>query len=843
MDQIRSNGIPKNAARSARMLAIGFLVAIAVLGISTFSSLGNDQIFIVMVFSVLALAVLGALAVLALGSGILQIRSSDGDRLVINQIADIAEEGFIAIESSARIAYANATYLRMAAAKNIGEVRPVQRLFPESGDVAEAIYRLSEAAREGRASTEEFRLSKSLEGDRPAWYRVKTVPLADQKLGDLSLWSVADISLERERQENIFQELQQAIDYLDQAPAGFFSLKATGEILYFNATLAGWLGYDLAQFHSGGLRISDLVANDSENLLTQLTGAAGEARVETIDLDFRRRNGQTFPVRILHQVSFDQNGVPGASRSLVLSRVPGSDGDEGRRIAEVRFSRFFNHSPLAIATVTKEGRVLRTNSPFIRLFQSLTDEAGGNHEQASIVKCLLPPDADRLLVKIVEASEGQGDIEPVDFQLAGSTRSARFYVTAAESSGPDEGEAAIVYALDTTEQRALEAQFAQAQKMQAVGELAGGVAHDFNNVLQGIIGYADLLLVNHRPTDPSFNDIMEIKQNANRAAGLVRHLLAFSRRQTLRPSVFQFTEVLSDATALLKRLIGERIDLTFKHGRDLWQVMADPTQFEQVIVNLAMNARDAMPNGGRLSISTRNVSEGEKDTFGDKSIPKADYVLIEVQDSGTGMSPDVLEKIFEPFFTTKEVGKGTGLGLSMVYGFVKQSGGFIFCESKPGGGTTFRILLPRHHEVAVPEGATAEASTPEPAKVVADHTGQGTILLVDDETAVRAFGARALSQRGYKVFEAASGLEALEFLSDPSFSVDLVVSDVVMPEMDGPTLLKEMRAKGIKWPYIFASGYAEDAFSKNLPEGEQFGFLPKPFSLKQLIEAVKAALP
>jgi two-component system cell cycle sensor histidine kinase/response regulator CckA len=465
----------------------------------------------------------------------------------------------------------------------------------------------------------------------------------------------------------------------------------------------------------------------------------------------------------------------------------------------------------------------------------------GENEPLSILKFLLPQDADRLGAKIIEASEGRGDIEPVDFQLAESSRSARFYVTAAESSGPDEGEAAIVYALDTTEQRALEAQFAQAQKMQAVGELAGGVAHDFNNVLQGILGYADLLLVNHRPTDPSFNDIMEIKQNANRAAGLVRHLLAFSRRQTLRPSAFQFTEVLSDATALLKRLIGERIDLTFQHGRDLWPVMADPTQFEQVIVNFAMNARDAMPNGGRLSISTRNVSEGEKDAFGDKSIPKADYVLIEVQDSGTGMPPDVLEKIFEPFFTTKEVGKGTGLGLSMVYGFVKQSGGFIFCESKPGEGTTFRILLPRHLEAAQAEGVVADV--PAPAKVVADHTGQGTILLVDDETAVRAFGARALSQRGYKVIEASSGLEALEFLSDPAFTVDLVVSDVVMPEMDGPTLLKELRAKGIKWPFIFASGYAEDAFSKNLPEGEEFGFLPKPFSLKQLIETVKTALP
>lgn len=843
MDQNRSYGAPKNVARSFRMLGVGILAAMVLLVLSLFSSLGNDQLFVMMVFGLLGLAVLGALSLLAIAGGLLEWKSSDRDRLVVNQIADIADEALVAVDSLSGIVYANAAYLKMAAAKNSGEIRPVQLLFPDGGEVAEAIYRLSSAAREGRMASEEFRLAKGLEGDRPAWYRVKTVPLADQHLSKLSLWSVADISLERERQESIFRELQQAIDYLDQAPAGFFSVNAKGEVLYFNATLAGWLGYDLAQFNSGGLKLSDIVANDGATLLTDFSGNSGETRVETIDLDLRRRNGQTFPVRLLHQMNWDQSGAPSPSRTLALSRIPGSESDDGRRVAEIRFSRFFNHSPLAIATVTRDGTILRTNAPFKRLFQSFNDGSPDLPEEHTIFKFLAAADADRLSAKINEASEGQGDIEPVDFQLAGSTRSARFYVTAAESTGPDEGEAAIVYALDTTEQRALEAQFAQAQKMQAVGELAGGVAHDFNNVLQGILGYADLLLVNHRPTDPSFNDIMEIKHNANRAAALVRHLLAFSRRQTLRPSAFQFTEVLSDATALLKRLLGERIDLTFKHGRDLWPVMADSTQFEQVIVNLAMNARDAMPNGGRLLISTRNLSEGESADLGDKTIPKAEYVMIEVQDSGTGMPPDVLEKIFEPFFTTKEVGKGTGLGLSMVYGFVKQSGGFIFCESTPGDGTTFRILLPRHIEMAEGDQASEHTAPPSAPRVVADHTGQGTILLVDDETAVRAFGARALSQRGYKVIEAASGLEALEFLSDETFTVNLVVSDVVMPEMDGPTLLKEMRAKGLKWPFIFASGYAEDAFRKNLPEGEQFGFLPKPFSLKQLIETVKAALP
>ena len=460
-------------------------------------------------------------------------------------------------------------------------------------------------------------------------------------------------------------------------------------------------------------------------------------------------------------------------------------------------------------------------------------------------------DADRttLDTRIASAVAGKGYQPPMDLQLALDARSARVYVTSVAGTGDEQDgaqeasrDAAIVYVLDTTDQRALEAQFAQAQKMQAVGELAGGIAHDFNNVLQGILGYADLLLGNHRPTDPSFHDIMQIKQNANRAAGLVRHLLAFSRRQTLRPVVVQFTEVLSDLSTLLKRLLGQRIEFDIRHERDLWFVKADPTQFEQVIINLAMNARDAMPHAGKLKISTSNVSADGIRALGDNTIPAADYVMVEITDTGTGIAPDVLDKIFEPFFTTKDVGKGTGLGLSMVYGFVKQSGGFILCDSTLGEGTRFRILLPRHIATAQETANALAEAAPQPKAVAVDLSGQGTVLLVEDEDAVRAFAARALVQRGYKVLEAASGIEALEILGELDGEVDLIVSDVVMPEMDGPTFLREARANGVKARIIFASGYAEEAFSKNLPEGEEFGFLPKPFSLKQLTETVKAAI-
>ena len=306
----------------------------------------------------------------------------------------------------------------------------------------------------------------------------------------------------------------------------------------------------------------------------------------------------------------------------------------------------------------------------------------------------------------------------------------------------------------------------------------------------------DFLLNAHKPTDPSFQDIMQIKQNATRAATLVRQLLAFSRRQTLRPQVLDLGDALSDLTMLLRRLIGEKVKLDLVHGRDLWPVKVDVSQFEQVIVNLAVNARDAMPDGGKLTVRTANVTAEESAELAYKGMPAADYVRIDISDTGTGIPAEIVDKIFEPFFSTKEVGKGTGLGLSTVYGIVKQTGGFIYVDSEAGKGTSFRIFLPRHHpELEVqPDAAAANGAAKEPAaeaKPRADLTGQGTILLVEDEEGLRSLNARGLRSRGYSVIEASNGIEALEALEEKNGAVDLVVSDVVMPEMDGPTLLQD----------------------------------------------------
>jgi two-component system, cell cycle sensor histidine kinase and response regulator CckA len=334
---------------------------------------------------------------------------------------------------------------------------------------------------------------------------------------------------------------------------------------------------------------------------------------------------------------------------------------------------------------------------------------------------------------------------------------------------------------------------------------------------------------------------MNIKQNANRAAGMVRQLLAFSRRQTLQPEVLELGGVISDtAAALLRKLIGETIDLKILSGRDLWLVKADRTQLDQVIINLAVNAKDAMPDGGHLTIAMRNVGEQDTRAFRGQGMSPGEYVEIAVTDTGHGMTPEIMAKIFEPFFSTKDVGKGTGLGLSTVYGIVKQTGGFIFPESAPGEGTTFRIYLPRY----VPTAADTEAagrSTPKKERA-RDLTGSGRVLLVEDEDSVRSFAIRALKRQGYEVIEATSGAEGLEKFQEVGGQVDLVVSDVVMPEMDGPSMLKELRKQTPDIKVIFMSGYPDDAFKRNLDPTEHFAFLAKPFTLPQLAAKVKEEL-
>jgi two-component system cell cycle sensor histidine kinase/response regulator CckA len=393
---------------------------------------------------------------------------------------------------------------------------------------------------------------------------------------------------------------------------------------------------------------------------------------------------------------------------------------------------------------------------------------------------------------------------------------------------------------DATRLKTLEAQFVQSQKMQAIGQLAGGIAHDFNNLLTAISGHCDLLLMRHGREDTDFADLEQIRQNANRAASLVGQLLAFSRKQTLNPEVLDLEDVLADLIHLLNRLMVEKVDLSLAHlgrenNRPLGRIRADKRQIEQVLINLVVNARDAMPDGGDVRIETEAVTLAEDLKRDRATVPAGDYTVIRVIDHGIGIPEHQLRQIFEPFFTTKRIGEGTGLGLSMAYGIMKQSGGFIFVDSVLNEGTTFSLYFP------VFDG-DAESNLPSEPRKVAARKGEGVVLLVEDEASVRAFASRALTLRGYTVLEAASAEEALAKLEDKTLHIDLFVTDVVMPGMDGPAWVRRahLDRPGVK--VVFMSGYADDGLAEDQARVPNSVFLPKPFSLSDLTNTVQGLL-
>ena len=529
------------------------------------------------------------------------------------------------------------------------------------------------------------------------------------------------------------------------------------------------------------------------------------------------------PMRLVH-VPVDADDAHGAGLMLLIDRVEPSQPDS------TNVQALLELLPLGLALVDRDGRFLTMNKAF--------KTAGGiSDEQSAVYPGDLVAKEDKAAVADAVRRNARGPAMSRDLPIRLNAQPGEpVALTVAGLRGL--GDAAVLILLkDNSEEAKLKRQVAQATKMQAVGQLAGGVAHDFNNILTAIIGHCDLMLMRHTPGDSDYDDIQQIKSNSNRAAGLTRQLLAFSRQQTLRPQVLQLPDVVSEVSHLLKRLLGETVQLAVKHGRDLFPVRADPGQLEQVIVNLAVNARDAMAGkgGGTLAIQTYSVRANQVAELGSDILPVADYAALSITDGGTGIAANVLGKVFEPFFTTKEVGKGTGLGLSTVYGIVKQSGGFIFADSKVGEGTCFTIYLPAHE---------AEAKTPKarlPAKPTENELwGTGTILLVEDEHMVRVVTERGLTRHGYKVLSASNGEDALELLRSGEH-VDLLISDVVMPVMDGPTMVRAAREDWPNLPILFMSGYAEEQLRKSI-DIDQVAFLPKPFSMIELAEAVRGVL-
>ncbi|WP_292098440.1 cell cycle histidine kinase CckA [Brevundimonas sp.] len=406
-----------------------------------------------------------------------------------------------------------------------------------------------------------------------------------------------------------------------------------------------------------------------------------------------------------------------------------------------------------------------------------------------------------------------------------------------------EGDRRRIWLFDVSAQKSMELQLSQAQKMQAVGQLAGGVAHDFNNLLTAIQLQLSGLLERHPVGDPSYEGLNEIRQTAIRAADLVRKLLAFSRKSTVRRERLDLGELVGEFAVLLRRLLREDVRLETDYGRDLPVVLADKSQLETAVMNLAVNARDAMrgvvePGAGVVTIRTARLTAEEARLLGWTAAPTAAIALIEVSDSGPGVPPEILDKIFEPFFTTKAVNEGTGMGLATVYGIVEQAGGHINVSNAPQGGAVFRIFLPEAAEAELAETPVVEKA----AKAPRDLSGAGRILFVEDEAAVRGIAARLLRQRGYEVIEAADGEEALLLAEEHAGTIDMMISDVIMPGLDGPALLKKARPYLGDAPVLFISGYAESDFSDLLQDEVGVSFLPKPLDIKTLAERVKQEL-
>ncbi|WP_262695369.1 response regulator [Kordiimonas aquimaris] len=628
--------------------------------------------------------------------------------------------------------------------------------------------------------------------------------LIGKRVGNHLVWQVSrqNDSARLRHEKNMVSGWASTV--FEKLECGIILEDVKGTIHYANKVILDWLdieeGKDLSRVQLKG-QDTKLIVGDRQRI---------DVDVTTIPLQAREQGRQVGQFRFIRRLDQMHGKLVPIEREFLIDPI-------------------FDAAPIAIAVVDEQANVKEYNQP-LKLHPSASQLNAGD----SILDIVVEEDREALFELIKFANDGRPAAIPLDVVYSGQPERVGQVFSA--SIAKENTRYAILYLVDTTQEKSLERQFVQAQKMQAVGQLAGGVAHDFNNLLTAIIGFCDLLLVRHDAGDQSFSDIIQIKQNANRAANLVRQLLAFSRQQTLRPRVLMLTDVLADLSNLIRRLIGETIELKVVHGRDLPSVKVDQGQLEQVIINLAVNARDAMPQGGKLEIRTRLVEADDPliDRY-DVVVP-TDYVLIEVEDNGSGIAKSNLNKIFEPFFTTKEVGQGTGLGLATVYGIVKQTGGFVFVESEVGTGTTFLLLLKAHDRSEVENEDQTVIDVPE-----RDLTGKGTILIVEDEDPVRMFARRALENKGYIVLDADSGEQGLEILNESEAKIDLLITDVVMPNMDGPTLVKTARKTRPELPVIFVSGYAEDMFRKNL-EAEEFQFLPKPFTLKDLAEKVKTIL-
>ena len=663
-----------------------------------------------------------------------------------------------------------------------------------------------------------------LQNTEKKWMAVSNFVEEDESFinGSMLVVVLTEITKYVEETEKINRNYLKLEKFLDKFPLGIFYINNSGIVIGANTTFASML----------------MISKDR---------VIGAAIGDFID-DFNPDIAQQRPTTVMIKPKFSNNFQAILIKSSAHSNYTGQPWivcrTEQKSRTQQDTNKFieqdsFISASVPAAIVTVLGNVVAINPSFANLINEhvVFDKTKIVNHVDNIKEYIIYENGNSDIIsyikKVASSDEQQS---PIEVKLVGENVTALAFVSKISGYTAKNEKLIYVQLVDISSKKKLEEQFIQSQKMQAVGQLAGGIAHDFNNLLTAIIGFCDLLLQKHTPNDHSYAELIQIKQNANRAANLVKQLLAFSRQQNMKPEVLSITDNIADLNALLKRLIGANIDFKIIHGKDIWPVKADNSQLEQVIINLVINARDSMANVENpiLVIKTNNFTAHENfKCVYDTGIP-GDYVLIEVIDNGCGIPDDQIERIFDPFFTSKGPKSGTGLGLSTVYGIINQTGGFIRVKSKINTGTTFQIFLPKY----VGNESYKQVKQEVQPK---DLTGTETILLVEDEEAVRMFAARSLREKGYTVIEAGSGEDAVKE-AEQAQNIDLLITDVIMPHMDGPTLNSKLRTMIKNLKTIFISGYTEDIFRKNLDKEANIHFVQKPFTLKNLLIKVKEVL-
>lgn len=726
-----------------------------------------------------------------------------------------------AIVENDRVVRANDSYLELVERLGVplGKVDPPMptKLFDSvSEEVKSAIYRLDKMD-ENDAFVEE-RVEFWTEDEGLLRFLMRVTAYKGQRV-----WEFLDFT----------HDPKSDPDLLAKAPIGLLAIAEDGELISANEVILEWLGISSLE----GLNFRDLVEHPDGIL-----GAPKDAK-RTVRFDTRLMTQKNIATPVVLMGSWS----PHASGRLIASLA--FHGHSSVAFAPAEGEAIGSSAQLGLGSAVGQGAPFATvdlDSPDFKSAKILR----GN---AAFLSLIAAEECEGMSLSDVFTTLGTGqnvfDLnlstfspdESVDVQIKG--REGR-YVSIYPKPDQTTGRCRL-FLVDISARKVLEDQLAQSQKMQAIGRLVAEIAHDFNNLLAAIRLYTDTLLGRHPIGDPSYPELQQINANVNRAASLVKKLLGYSRKQTIRAENLDVSETLSDMAVTLKQVLGEKAKLEIKHGRNLPPVRVDKSQFDTVLMNLAVNARDAMKKqgGGLITIESQVINKSSIDNPGLKAsleVIKGDQVvLISVTDTGTGMNDEVKAKIFEPFFTTKAQGEGTGLGLATVYGIVQQSGGYLAVDSELDVGTTFTIYLPEGEEMDDDETASVAKALPPKVKPPSDLAGSGNILFVEDEDSVRIIAAKTLRKRGYTVIEACDGEEAFEIIEDAETPFDLMISDVVMPGMDGPTLLKKARPQLKETRIVFISGYAEEEFSDLLAEEPDVTFLPKPFTLVQLAEKVK----